>query len=139
MENRFEAQVAKYQQTVLQAGMEAENAIVQFLQSQEQTQKLLVSVTAAENASDVVTVQYKGGLVDYNRVSLIQQNLVQQKNSYAQAKGNISLAMISLFRALGGGWEIRMNPNISGHPIVIQTAAPAADDATPATTESDKE
>jgi NodT family efflux transporter outer membrane factor (OMF) lipoprotein len=121
VESRFHAQVAKYQQTVLQAGQEAENAIVQFLRSQEQAQKLAVSVAAAEKAVAVATVQYKGGLVDFNRVSLIQQNLVQQQNLLAQARGNISIGMVQLFRALGGGWEIRLND--SGEHVVVTTGA----------------
>jgi len=106
---RFEAQVATYQQTVLTAGQEAENALVQFLRSQQQTQKLAVSVVASEKAVAIVTVQYKGGLVDFNRVSVVEQNLVQQQLQLAQAQANIALGLVQLYRALGGGWEIRMN------------------------------
>lgn len=114
VESRFEAQVAKYQQTVLQAGQEAENAMVQFLRSQQQAEKLAISVSAAEKAVAVATVQYKGGLVDFNRVSLIEQNLVQQQYQLAQSRGNIALGLVQLYRALGGGWEIRLDQNSSG-------------------------
>lgn len=114
VENRFEAQVAKYQQTVLEAGQEAENAIVKFLRSQEQAKKLAISVAASESAVNVAMVQYKGGLVDFNRVSLIQQNLVQQQTSLAQVQGNISIGLVQLYRALGGGWEIRMGTSAIG-------------------------
>jgi NodT family efflux transporter outer membrane factor (OMF) lipoprotein len=123
VENRFEAQVAKYQQTVLQAGEEAENAIIQFLRSQQQAEKLVVSVTAAEKAVAVAKVQYQGGLVDFNRVSLIQQNLVQQQNLLAQAQGNIALGLVQVFRALGGGWEIRLNPTGSNPNVTMQSMA----------------
>ena len=98
----------KYQQTVLVAGEEAENAIVQFLLSQQQAKKLVVSVTAADKAVAIAVVQYRGGLVDFNRLSLIQQNLVQQQNLLAQAQGNIALGLVQLYRALGGGWEMRL-------------------------------
>jgi NodT family efflux transporter outer membrane factor (OMF) lipoprotein len=108
VESRFEAQAVKYQQTVLVAGEEAENAIVQFLLSQQQAKKLVVSVTAADKAVAIAVVQYKGGLVDFNRLSLIQQNLVQQQNLLAQAQGNIALGLVQLYRALGGGWEMRL-------------------------------
>ena len=106
-EAAFEGQVAKYQQTVLKAGEEAENALVAFLRSQQQAQRLAVSVDAAEKAAKVALVQYQGGLTDFNRVSLIQQNLVAQQNLLAQAQGNIAVGLVQLYRALGGGWEIR--------------------------------
>ena len=67
-----------------------------------------VSVAASEKAVAVVTVQYKGGLVDFNRVSLIEQNLVQQQLQLAQAQANIAIGLVQLYRAMGGGWEMRM-------------------------------
>ncbi len=108
VEASFEAQAANYQRTVLQAGLEAENAIVEFLKSQEQADKLGESVQAMEKALQVAMVQYKGGLIDFDRISLIEQNLVSQQTSLAQAKGNTTLGLINLYRALGGGWEIRL-------------------------------
>lgn len=132
VESRFEAQVAKYQQTVLQAGREAENAMVQFLRSQQQAEKLAVSVEAAEKAVAVATVQYKGGLVDFNRVSLIEQNLVQQQYQLAQSRGNIALGLVQLYRALGGGWEIRLDQttNASGNASFVMPS-PAYETPTP--------
>ena len=49
-------------------------------------------------------------MTDFNRVSLVEQNLVQQQNLYAQALGSIALGLVQTFRALGGGWEIRLDP-----------------------------
>jgi NodT family efflux transporter outer membrane factor (OMF) lipoprotein len=115
-EAAFEAQVASYQQTVLKAGLEAENAIVEFLKSQEQTKKLEESVRAMEKSAQIAMVQYKGGLIDFNRVSLIEQNLVAQQNLLAQAQGNTTLGLVNLYRALGGGWEIRLSQVASNIP-----------------------
>jgi hypothetical protein len=61
-------------------------------------------------------VQYKGGLIDFNRVSLIEQNLVAQQNLLAQAQGNTTLGLVNLYRALGGGWEIRFSQVASSIP-----------------------
>lgn len=129
----FESQVAKYQQTVLQAGLEAENAIVTFLKSQEQAEKLDESVKAMEKCAEIASVQYKGGLVDFNRVSLIEQNLVNQQNLLAQARGNTTLGLVNLYRALGGGWEIRLNQpsatsiNTSPEPISVPLEIESSD------------
>src|SRR5262249_31261031 len=45
--------------------------------------------------------------VDFNRVALLEQNLVQQQDLLAQAQGDIALGLVHTYRALGGGWEIR--------------------------------
>lgn len=106
----FQELVAHYQNTVLTASQEVENGIVTFLKSQVQTRYMAESVTAAKKAVVVAIAQYQGGLTDFNRVSLVEQNLVQQQNIYAQALGSIALGLVQTFRALGGGWEIRLDP-----------------------------
>jgi hypothetical protein len=88
-----------------------EDGLVEFLQSQVRTKSMKESVDAAEKAVQLSIVQYRGGLVDFNRVALLEQNLVQQKESYDQAKGGIAQGLVRTYRALGGGWEIRCNPN----------------------------
>jgi NodT family efflux transporter outer membrane factor (OMF) lipoprotein len=99
--------VTAYRQTVLRANAEAEDGIVEFLQSQLQAQAMQRSVVAASKAVDLAVVQYKNGLVDFNRVALLEQNLVQQQDLLAQAQGDIALGLVHAYRALGGGWEIR--------------------------------
>jgi NodT family efflux transporter outer membrane factor (OMF) lipoprotein len=104
---QFQALVASYQNTVLTAGQEVENGLATFLKAQDQVKALAESVKAANKAVTVAVAQYEGGKVDFNRVALLEQNLVQQQNLLAQAQGNISLGLIQVYRALGGGWEIR--------------------------------
>jgi len=104
---QFQQLVAKYENTVLTANAEVEDGIVRFLKSQEQAAALAESVVAAEKAVQVSLAQYKAGMVDFNRVSLLEQNLVQQQDQLAQAKGNIALGLVATYRALGGGWQIR--------------------------------
>jgi outer membrane protein TolC len=65
------------------------------------------SVVAAREAFSIVTAQYEAGSVDFNRYAVIQQNLVQQQDSSAQARGQIAQGLILTYRALGGGWQIR--------------------------------
>jgi NodT family efflux transporter outer membrane factor (OMF) lipoprotein len=112
--NNVRAQDAKfcelltnYRNTVLKANSEAEDGIVEFLQSQLQTKDMQRSVDAAGKAVDLAITQYKGGLVDFNRVAVLEQNLVQQQDLLAQAQGDIDQGLVHLYRALGGGWEKR--------------------------------
>ncbi|HEY2760139.1 MAG TPA: efflux transporter outer membrane subunit, partial [Pirellulales bacterium] len=95
--------VTHYRNTVLQANSEAEDSIAEFLQSQLQAKDMQRSVDAAAKAVDLAITQYKGGLVDFNRVAVLEQNLVQQQDLLAQAEGDIDTGLVHLYRSLGGG------------------------------------
>ena len=101
----FRGRVLTYQQTVLRAGREVEDGLVAFLQTQVQARRLQESVDAAQRAVDLVTEQYQGGISDFNRVYNTQTTLVTQQDQLAQARGNIAINLIAVYRALGGGWQ----------------------------------
>ena len=79
-----------------------------FLRAQERTKFQAASVADAEKAVKIVVAQYKAGTVDFTRVTQIQQTLVQLQDTLAQARGEIALGLIQVYRALGGGWQIRL-------------------------------
>jgi NodT family efflux transporter outer membrane factor (OMF) lipoprotein len=99
---RFQELVAAYQSTVLSAAQEVENGLVTFLQAQERAKFQAASVEDAEKAVRIVVAQYREGTVDFTRVTQIQQNLVQLLDTLAQARGEIGLGLIQVYRALGG-------------------------------------
>ncbi len=109
---RFQELVVAYQNLVLQADLEVENGIVTFLQAQDQAKNLATSVDEAYIALEVIVAQYQAGLagVDFNRYALIQQTLVQQQDGWAQSRGQIAQGLIAVYRALGGGWQIKCGP-----------------------------
>jgi NodT family efflux transporter outer membrane factor (OMF) lipoprotein len=104
---QFQALVVAYQHTVLTAAQEVENGIVTFLEAQDQVKFQAESVKAAEKSVTVALAQYEGGKVDFNTVAVVEQTLVAQQNLLAQAQGNVALGLIQVYRALGGGWQIR--------------------------------
>ncbi|MBA4020084.1 MAG: transporter [Pirellula sp.] len=108
----FQQAVVNYQSTVLQAGLEVENGIVTFLQSQERLKNLDESVAEAYRALEVVIAQYEAGAagVDFNRYATIQQTLVTQQDLWVQSRGDVAQSLIDVYRALGGGWQIRRYP-----------------------------
>ncbi len=61
----------------------------------------------AEKAVKIAQIQYKAGTIDFTRVTQIQEDLVLQQDTLAQARGEIALGLIQVYKALGGGWEIR--------------------------------
>ena len=111
---RFQELAYAYQDTVLRADREVENGLVSFLKSQRRERLLGESVEAANKAFKIVVAQYEKGAVDFNRYALIEQNLVTQQDSLAQARGQISQGLISVYRALGGGWQMRLSEEESG-------------------------
>ena len=115
---RFQELVVAYQNTVLQANREVENGLVEFLQSQRRSRLLDESVAAARKAVKTVVDQYKEGATDFNRYALINQDLVTQQDLAAQARGQVSQGLIAVFRALGGGWELRL----AGELVALESA-----------------
>ena len=106
----LQQEIARYQQTVLEANEEAENAIVGFQLYHDQIALLKESVAQAQEAVRVSTENYQGGRIDFNRLFVVEQFLVQQQDALAIAQGNSARSLIQLYRALGGGWEIRLHP-----------------------------
>ena len=106
---RFQQAATTYQQTVLKANEEAENALITFLKSQEEVTVLRDSVAASSRSVEIVSLEYKVGKSDFNRVFNLQTLLTQEQDRLAVAYSDVARGLISLYRALGGGWQIRLN------------------------------
>lgn len=111
---KFEEFVAGYQNAVLNAHVEVENGLVKFLWQQQRAKDLAESVDAAEKAVKVAVTLYKAGATDFNRVALLQQNLVTQQILLALSQGEIAQGLIEVYKALGGGWQLRMDYELPG-------------------------
>lgn len=124
---RLQQQIAAYQQTVLRANEEAENAIVGFLLLHERITLLRQSVAESQEAARVTQAKYRAGRIEFNRVFTIEQFLVSQQDQLAQSQGDLAQSLIQLYKAVGGGWELRLEePQAgSGFPAAVPpTAAP---------------
>lgn len=104
----FMQRVAEYQTAVLNANREAEDALVGFLRAQEQARILRIGVAAAVESRDLTNDLYRGGRADFGRVFVAELFLTQQQDDLALAEGAIATNLVDLFRALGGGWQIRL-------------------------------
>jgi NodT family efflux transporter outer membrane factor (OMF) lipoprotein len=107
-----------YQTKVLKAQEEVENGVATFLLSSVEAGYLRRSVSEAKGALDIATIEYQQGSRDFTTVLTAEQNLYQAENNLAVATGNISVGLVSLYRALGGGWQIR-----EGKPFVDAATA----------------
>jgi outer membrane protein TolC len=128
---RTEELIANYQNRVLVAGREVQVSLRGFLRSQEQAEALRRSVEAAAAANQVGVSQYQTGTIDFNRVFNLETTQVQQQDRLATAQGEIALNLISVYRALGGGWEYRMPSARPGAPATPHAAGAAPGLAAP--------
>ena len=104
---RFEQLAINYQNTVLKAFNEVEDALVAFVRTQDTVYFLSESVDAARRATEISLLQYRNGLIDFIRVLDSQRFLVSQQDRLAASRGAVVRNLIATYKALGGGWETR--------------------------------
>ena len=111
----FQQAIFNYQNTVLSAQKEVQDGIVGYVESQ----KSLKSMTAANNAAlrttELTLARYEAGEVDYSSVLNAEMSQLNVQLSLVNAQGTVPQDLISLYRALGGGWQIR-----EGHDVVSE-------------------
>lgn len=132
---RFRQAVLGYQETVLRANEEAEDMITAFLEEKRRLAALEQATQATAAASALAMAQYQEGLIDFQRVIDSQRALVQQQDALAESRGKVALNLISVYKALGGGWEVRYrqptNVTVS-YTTEVQGEVRAAPNAAPA-------
>jgi len=104
---RLEELIVNYQNTVLEAAREVEDGISSYLGGKDQRGYLEDSVNAAQRSVDLALVQYREGAVDYQRVLDTQQTLLRVQDTYTAVRGEVVSSLIAIYKALGGGWEMR--------------------------------
>lgn len=102
---RFRQALLGYQEAVLRASEEAEGAITAFLQEQVRVRALARATEAVEKAVQLALFQYQQGLIDFQRVLDSQRGLVQQQDALAESRGKVTANLVTIYKALGGGWE----------------------------------
>lgn len=110
---RFQQLHEQYQDAVLRAAREIDDAAVAFAKSRAQTEFLEQAVQSARRSLDIATVQYREGLVDFQRVLDSQRTLFSQQERLVGSRSNASQNLIALYKAMGGGWEAGR-----GRPVV---------------------
>lgn len=104
-EARAEALQASYEQTVLLALEEVENAMVALTEERRRIVYLEASVAAAESAVSLVRDLYNQGLTDFQPVLDSERTLAEQQDALASSRGLLARDLIALYSALGGGWD----------------------------------
>lgn len=104
---RFQEELLSYQNTVLTAQREVEDGLVAFVKAQERVHLLDQAAQAAKRSVELSMIQYREGATDYTTVLTAQQALLLQEDNLAIGRGDVPQGLVSIYRALGGGWEMR--------------------------------
>ena len=110
---RFQQLVLNYQDIVLNAAREVEDALVGFIREQTTARALDASVASAERSVELAISQYRAGLVTYQRVVDTQRFLVRQQDRATESHGRVALGLVAAYKAIGGGWQLN-----AGEPAV---------------------
>ena len=104
---RFQELIIGYQNAVLKAQQEVEDSLTAFLRFQVRARHLGESTAAARRSFDLSVLQYREGITDFTTVLTAQQALLNEQDSLAITLGDISRNLVGVYRALGGGWQLR--------------------------------
>lgn len=101
---RLQQTIESFQNRVLLAAQEIDNAAISVVKTHELQAVLGQSVAAAERSLQLATTLYVEGYADFSRVLDAQRAVFSQSTDELANRGNHISAIISLYRALGGGW-----------------------------------
>lgn len=114
----------EFQQTYLLALEEVENSIARYTREQDRRDALRSSVSSSERAYQLSLSLYDQGLTDFLNVLVNQRILLQRQIELVASESLVSLESVSLYKALGGGWEYAEAHCPTAQDVAAATAAP---------------
>jgi multidrug efflux system outer membrane protein len=128
----LEQKVALYRQQVITAWREVNDAAISVRKLGEVAVQLEVQVTAARNAERLARLRYDGGVSNYLEVLDAQRSLFSSELSLAQSNRDQLVAMVQLYKALGGGWREKVPADAATQPAPAGTPGPTIPPTAPA-------
>lgn len=110
-----------YQDKVLTALAEVEDALVAVERERSSRQRYAEAVTSSRLSSELAQHQYTAGLTTFLNVLLANATLAQSEDKLIQSERSLSLAMVALYKAMGGGWT----------PATIEAAVSSSSPSSP--------
>jgi outer membrane protein TolC len=101
----FQESLTNYNQSVLEAVREVSNALEAYRYSVDKSEYDFKAVEASIRAFNISANQYNNGLVTYQRLLSTVEKMTLREDVYAVTRGNIANQVVTLYKALGGGWE----------------------------------
>ena len=102
---RQEQALLGYEKAVITSLEDVENALVLYAKEQNRLSDLATAVEASRKALDIANDLYAQGLVNFLNVLDVERSLFAAEDQLVQCKGSVLVDLVSLYKALGGGWE----------------------------------
>ncbi len=107
-----EGALAAYRQSVLTSLEDVENALLALRAARERQAQFAIAFEAAGNTAILARTQYRSGLTDFQQLLEAERSLLSARDGMAGSRGDEALALVQLYRALGGGWDPLAAPQI---------------------------
>lgn len=104
-EARAAGALAVYEQTVLRALEETENAFVAYAQNRDRLVATVDQAAASRRAAELARIQYGEGALDFLRLLDAQRTVLQAEDAVAAAETALNTSVVLIYKALGGGWD----------------------------------
>jgi outer membrane protein, multidrug efflux system len=114
---RTDAAAAQYQRVVLDALRDVESALVSYGQSKIRRERLAAEAAADRDAVDLAERLYRQGLEDFLPVLDAERSLYVAEDQLAQTDRDTDVALVALYKALGGGWQATSSPVASSGAV----------------------
>lgn len=101
-----DANLAHYQQTVLLALEETENAMVRFVRAEQERAHLEQAATASAAAARLARLRFDGGAADFLHVLDAERARLDAEDQLVQGRTRKAVALVALYRSLAGGWNL---------------------------------
>ncbi len=108
----FEQALLNYINLVLKAQQEVQDQITGFIEANKTVRLLSKANRAATETLKLALIRYKEGETDFTPVLNAEQQQLRIQTSLIKAEGDVPATLVALYRALGGGWEIRCGNDI---------------------------
>jgi multidrug efflux system outer membrane protein len=103
-EARAQQALLQYQQTIQQAFRDVADALVEHRKRRESRAQQELLVQSLRDAAQLANIRYQGGVTSYLEVLDTERQLFDNELTLAQAQRDELLAIVRIYRALGGGW-----------------------------------
>jgi outer membrane protein, multidrug efflux system len=102
---RTDAAAAAYQRSVLNAFRDVETALVSYANAKIRRNNLAAESAADAQATEIARLLYEKGLESFLPVLDAERSLYAADDQLAQSERDSALALIALYKSLGGGWQ----------------------------------
>jgi multidrug efflux system outer membrane protein len=102
---RADVSLASYEQVVLRALEETENALITHARTRDSLNDAAAAAAASQTAAHIARTRYEGGMVDFLDVLDAERTQLVDEDRLAQSRADAATSLVAVYKALGGGWQ----------------------------------